>query len=91
MTRIMACARGRVQGVGYRFFVDDCARETGVTGFVRNMPDGSVVVVAEGSDNALERFLRMIRAAGRGRIRVDSLEVSRGEATGEFSGFQIRT
>ncbi|HSQ94290.1 MAG TPA: acylphosphatase [Methanoregula sp.] len=86
----MACARGRVQGVGYRFFVDDCAGETGVTGFVRNMPDGSVVIVAEGSDDALDRFLRMIQAPGRGRIRVDSLEVTRGEATGEFSGFQIR-
>jgi acylphosphatase len=90
MTRIMACARGRVQGVGYRFFVDDCARKTGVSGFVRNMPDGSVVVVAEGSTDALDRFLRMIQVQGRGRIRVDSLEVTRSEATGEFSGFQIR-
>lgn len=85
----MACARGRVQGVGYRSFVTGCARETGITGFVKNMPDGSVTVVAEGSEDAIGRFVRMIHARGDMFIRVDSLEVASCEPTGEFSGFRI--
>jgi acylphosphatase len=88
--RIMACAQGRVQGVGYRYFVTGCARETGVSGFVKNMPDGSVTIVAEGSDDALEKFVRMVKTESDTIIRVDALEVTRCEPTGEFSGFWIR-
>ncbi len=88
--QIRANARGRVQGVGFRFFVDDCAEQAGVTGFVRNMPDGSVSIVAEGSDEALDRFLSLVRSPGRSRIRIDTLDMTRGSATGEFQDFQIR-
>jgi acylphosphatase len=90
MMRITAHAKGRVQGVGYRYFVTDCARESGVSGFVKNMPDGSVVIVAEGSDDALDTFVRMVQAQSDTLIRVDTLEVTRCEPTGEFSGFGIR-
>jgi len=58
MMRITAVARGRVQGVGYRYFVTDCAREAGVCGFVKNKPDGSVLMVAEGREEALDVFLK---------------------------------
>ncbi len=88
--RITAWARGRVQGVGYRYFVTGCARETGVTGYVRNMPDGSVMIVAEGSDDAVSVFRRMIRAEDDPVISVDDLEVTEAGATGEFAGFSIR-
>ncbi len=90
MMRITACAKGRVQGVGYRYFVTDCARETGVSGFVKNMSDGSVMIVAEGSDNALDTFVRMVNAQSDPVIRVETLEVTRHEPTSEFSGFGIR-
>lgn len=90
MKRIVACARGRVQGVGYRSYVSGCARGTGVTGFVKNMPDGSVTVVAEGSDDSLGRFAGMLHAHGDALIRVESLEVMSCEPTGEFTGFWIR-
>ena len=90
MIRITVCAKGRVQGVGYRYFVTDCARETGVTGFVKNMPDGSVTIVAEGSDVALDQFVRMVQTHSDAAIRVDTLEVTRSKPTGEFSGFGIR-
>jgi acylphosphatase len=90
MMRIMACAKGRVQGVGYRSFVTDCARGTGVSGWVKNMPDGSVRIVAEGSDDALDTFVRMVQPHGETLIRVDTLDVTRCEPTGEFSGFGIR-
>ena len=90
MMRIIACAKGWVQGVGYRYFVTDYARETGVSGFVKNMSDGSVTIVAEGSDDALDKFVRMVKAQSDTVIRVDTLEVTRCEPTGEFSGFGIR-
>ena len=90
MMRITAYAKGRVQGVGYRYFVTDCARESGVSGFVKNMPDGAVMIVAEGRDDALDTFVRMVKAQSDTLIRVDTLEVTRCEPTGEFSGFLIR-
>ncbi len=90
MMRVTACAKGRVQGVGYRYFVTDCAQETGVSGFVKNMPDGSVLIVAEGREDILDKFLGMVKAHRDPVIRVDSLEISRYEPTGEFSGFGIR-
>ena len=90
MIRIAACAQGRVQGVGYRYFVTDCAHETGITGFVKNMPDGSVTIVAEGRDDAVDRFIRRIHARGDPLIRVDTLTVTRSEPTGDFSVFGIR-
>jgi acylphosphatase len=90
MMRITARANGRVQGVGYRYFVTGCARETGVSGFVKNMPDGSVTIVAEGSRDALETFIQMLRPHRNKTIRVDTLEISSSDPTGEFSGFGIR-
>lgn len=89
MSRITAYAKGRVQGVGYRYFITDCARETGVSGFVQNMPDGSVMIVAEGSNEALDRFTRRLRAQNDTLIRVDTLDITRSEPTGEFSGFRV--
>jgi acylphosphatase len=90
MMRITACAKGRVQGVGYRYFVTDCAQETGISGFVKNVPDGSVLIIAEGDDDAIDTFVRMVQAGGDPLIRVDTFEVTKSEATGEFSGFGIR-
>ena len=90
MMRITACVKGRVHGVGYRYFVIDCARETGVSGFVKNMPDGSVTIVAEGSNEVLDTFVRMVQTHSNKAIRVDALEVTRSKPTGEFSGFGIR-
>jgi len=56
MMRITAIALGRVQDVGYRYFVTGCAHETGVVGFVRNQPDGTVLIVEEGSQDILTFF-----------------------------------
>lgn len=88
--RITAIVRGRVQGVGFRYFVRDHARGSGVSGFVRNEPDGSVTVVAEGTRAVLDEFVRRIRADGDPVIRVESIEERESEATGEFTGFYIQ-
>ena len=53
---------GLVQGVGYRFFVEDTARQTGVTGSVRNRPDGRVSILVQGRRDALDAFLSRITA-----------------------------
>ena len=53
--------RGRVQGVGYRYFVLREAEGLGVSGFARNLPDGSVEVVAEGDDPVLLQLEERLR------------------------------
>jgi acylphosphatase len=89
MERITAVARGRVQGVGYRYFVVDCAHATGVHGYVRNLPDGTVEMVAESSPAALDDFIRLAYARGDLVIKVEEIEVRKGTATGEFHGFRV--
>jgi acylphosphatase len=90
MKRIVVSVQGRVQGVGYRYFVNDYAQQNPVTGYVRNMPDGSVEVVAEGTEKFLVQFIRYIYAVDDPFIRVDNIVVDWGISTGEFSGFEIR-
>ena len=51
---------GQVQGVGFRFFVDETARREGLTGFVRNLDDGRVEALAEGDLDAVIRFERAL-------------------------------
>ena len=80
--------KGRVQGVGYRYFVLREAEALGIAGFARNLPDGSVEVVAEGPEEALKRFEARLRqgpafATVAGVERVES--TPRGDA-----GFHIR-
>ncbi len=90
MKRITAVARGDVQGVGYRYFVTGCARAAGVTGYVKNQPDGSVLIVAEGKRTALDAFVRMVKAEGDEVICVDELEVTMGNANGEYADFGVK-
>ena len=64
---------GRVQGVGFRATTRDAAQRHGLTGWVRNEPDGSVALVAEGPDSAVEAFLTELRTRMRGRIATERL------------------
>ena len=57
------CYVGRVQAVGFRFTVDGCAKEAGVTGWVRNMDDGSVVCEAQGTPEQIDEFRRLVQEA----------------------------
>jgi len=89
MERITAVARGRVQGVGYRHFVQECAQVTGVHGYVRNLVDGTVEMVAESSPAALADFIRLARARSDPVIEVEEISVRNHPATGEFHGFRV--
>lgn len=80
--------RGRVQGVGYRYFVLRQAEALGVTGFALNRPDGTVEVVAEGSEEALTDLEGRLRA-GPGFARVEGLERAAVPPRGD-TGFHIR-
>jgi acylphosphatase len=81
--------RGRVQRVGFRYFVHDCAMVEGVHGEVRNLPDGSVEVNAEGEAESMERFERKLREGPRAS-RVDEVIVTERDPEGRDSGFSIR-
>jgi acylphosphatase len=80
--------QGRVQGVGYRYFVQYQADSLKVTGFVRNLPDGSVEVVAEGVESALATLEARLRE-GPSFARVASVERAAITARGD-QGFHIR-
>ncbi|MCX2819868.1 MAG: acylphosphatase [Methanobacteriota archaeon] len=80
---------GKVQGVYYRATTRDEARERGVTGWVKNLDDGRVEAVFEGDEEAVQEMVEWCHG-GSSAARVDDVEVERGEATGEFDGFEIR-
>ena len=61
MASVRFLVRGRVQGVGYRYFVLQQAEGLGVAGFARNLPDGSVEVVAEADDPVLAQLEQQLR------------------------------
>ncbi len=79
---------GHVQGVGFRYTTSRIACKFEVTGFVRNLPDGRVELVAEGATEELTAFLREVGERLASNIR--STAIDRRPATGEFSRFEIR-
>lgn len=90
MKRLHAKVIGRVQGVFFRDFVSHQADLLRVTGWVRNLDDGSVEVLAEGEDIALDRLIFALEK-GSPRSRVDDVEVTLSTPTGEFPDFQVLT
>ena len=86
--RIHVLYSGHVQGVGFRYTVKSVVTGYEVTGAVRNLPDGRVELVAEGTPDELEAFKLAIRESGVGRL-IAREEVSWSEATSEFRGFAI--
>jgi acylphosphatase len=82
-----AVVSGRVQGVGFRFFAERAAKKAGVVGWVRNLPDGRVETVAEGSDDAVERYLGELRKGPFGS-RVTDVAVE-DRQPGNFESFEI--
>jgi acylphosphatase len=84
-----ALVHGRVQGVGFRYFVLHEARALGLTGFARNLADGSVEVYAEGARAALEDLRRLLER-GPSAARVVRVDADFGAARGEAIDFRIR-
>ncbi len=86
--RLHAFVSGIVQGVGFRYFVNKQAQRLGITGFVRNLYDGRVEVVAEGSNEKLQLLLAELHK-GPAFGRVDKVETEWLNATGGFDRFQV--
>lgn len=80
---------GRVQGVGFRWFVHDAAAREGVDGWVRNLPDGRVEAEVEGDSEGVERVEAALRR-GPMSARVEDVTVEDQAPLGRRTGFSIR-
>lgn len=80
--------RGRVQGVGFRWFVEREAHILGIAGWVRNNPDGSVEVLAQGTRDQLSGLRSRLREGPRA-ARVDAVEESEARSSPNVSSFRI--
>ncbi len=89
MSRLHARVYGFVQGVNFRWYTQRRAAELGLTGYVRNVPDGSVEAVAEGPRPILESLLEFLRV-GPSSAEVENVEVQWNAPTGEFHRFEVR-
>ena len=81
--------RGRVQGVGFRYYAKAKARELDLTGWVRNLPDGAVEVMAKGPVSALERFMHCLEEGPIGGS-VEKADFQWFQESQELNGFEIR-
>jgi acylphosphatase len=88
--RLEATVRGRVQGVGFRYFVVRESRRLGLSGWVANEADGSVRLVAEGTADAIGQLEGAIRVGPAGAV-VDRVSSVRMPPTGRFGDFGVRS
>jgi acylphosphatase len=78
---------GRVQGVGFRFYMEHKAREHGISGWVRNRRDGTVEAMIQGRADAVEAMIRSAQSGPRGAVVTD---VQITEGRGDFTAFEVR-
>lgn len=87
--RLTLKIHGLVQGIGYRYLSQNEAKKRGFTGYVRNLDDNAVEIVAEGEEKSLKDFINWCYN-GVGSAQVSNIEQSWSEMTGEFSDFVIK-
>lgn len=80
---------GRVQGVGFRAFVQQAGSLFGLTGWVRNVGYHQVETVAEGKREVVEKFIEAVKTGPRA-ARVDELHIEWESSTGEYKQFGVR-
>jgi acylphosphatase len=79
---------GRVQGVGFRYFVQNAGSRLGLAGNVRNCEDGTVEIIAEGDGRGLATFIKEVEK-GPALARVTRMEIQEMPAGGHYSSFHI--
>ena len=79
---------GRVQGVGFRYEVERVAHLLGLTGWVKNLTDGSVELVCEGSEETIHRFLAQVQEGSLGRY-IKKADCAWEEPTRDFEDFRV--
>lgn len=87
--RVHVFYSGRVQGVGFRITAEETAHEFGVVGWVKNLRDGRVELVAEAEEAALEDFLKAVRY-GAMKNFIEQVDASWSNAADTFDEFEIR-
>lgn len=87
MKQLHAHFSGRVQGVGFRYMTKQTANRFSVSGWVRNLPDGRVELLAEGAESELKDFLKEI--SERMRMHIKNTDVEWGQASGLYTYFEI--
>lgn len=78
---------GNVQNVGFRFTCLTTAKRYDVTGWVKNLPDGSVEMTVEGDEKTLRQYVDEVCESTQGRV--DEQQLSKSDATGEFDSMQV--
>ena len=89
MFQIHIFVSGRVQGVNFRYYIQRKAFELGLKGYVRNLDDGRVEILAQGSREVLENLISYVRS-NPGFSRVFDLDIDWETPKGKFDNFQIR-
>ncbi|NLT68905.1 MAG: acylphosphatase [Acidobacteria bacterium] len=79
---------GRVQGVGFRFFVQNTGLRLGLTGNVRNCPDSTVEIIVEGSEKKIAEFIRQVEK-GPSYARVERVDIVDIPVEGTYGSFLI--
>jgi acylphosphatase len=88
VARLHGIVTGIVQGVNFRWFAQRRAAELGLVGYVRNRSDGAVEFVAEGTRDALERWLDAVRVGPPSAV-VENVDAQWSASTGEYHRFEI--
>ncbi|KMQ53065.1 Acylphosphate phosphohydrolase [Chitinispirillum alkaliphilum] len=89
MKRFRIAVKGRVQGVGYRFFVVEAAQTLGLSGWARNHHDGSVRLEVQGDEAKLDKFCEMLRE-GPPLARVTNLDIEQITPSESQTDFHIK-
>ncbi|WP_210364130.1 acylphosphatase [Bacillus sp. REN3] len=89
MIQLKIVVSGKVQGVGYRYYAQMKAIQFGITGWVRNLEDGGVEILASGLRESLDQFIDEIRR-GNPFSTVDHVEVTEQENTETYKSFAIK-
>lgn len=86
--RVLVTVYGLVQGVGFRMFVERCASRMALKGWVKNMPDGTVQIDAQGPSGLIDEFLRDVRT-GPPASKVSSLNIVESQPDHSQTGFTV--
>jgi len=89
MKRYHLLVSGRVQGVGFRWYVKDLARKQNLAGWVRNLSSGQVEIIAEGEEKDWVLFLQGLKKGYLGG-NIQDMEIQEEAPAGEFQNFEIK-
>jgi acylphosphatase len=89
MTQFEITVEGKVQGVGFRYFVHQKANEMGITGWVKNTIDGDVLVLAQGIETELKTFIDYLYV-GPTRSRVERITINKIQVSTVFNNFSVK-